>query len=126
MTDRLHSDAIGWLTTVAGDGRPQSSPVWFVWHDGCVYVATEPSAAKVRNVATHPAASFHLEGAAPGDLVVTMEGDVAVVDEDMPSVYADKYAAGFSRLGTTASEYLAQFSTTLRFTPRRQRVFESL
>ena len=125
MTDRLRSAAIGWLTTVAGDGRPQSSPVWFVWHDGCVYIATEPSAAKVRNVATHPAASFHLDGAAPGEMVVTMEGDVAVVD-GMPPTYADKYAGDFSRLGTTASEYLARFSTTLRFSPRRQRVFESL
>jgi len=34
--------------TVTPDGRPQSSPVWFVWDSEAVLVASEPSSGKVR------------------------------------------------------------------------------
>jgi Pyridoxamine 5'-phosphate oxidase len=35
---RLRTEPIVWLTTVRADGRPQSSPVWFLW-DGDGYLA---------------------------------------------------------------------------------------
>ena len=124
-TTRLAAADIGWLTTVSADGRPQSSPVWFVHDDGDIWVASEPEAAKVANVAARPAASFHLEGAAPGDLVVTLEGHAGLADA-MPASYAAKYEDGCRRIGTTAERYLARFSAVVRITPTRWRVFASL
>ncbi len=43
--DRLAAALMGWLTTVRADGMPQSSAVWFVAHDGAIYVLrTTPDA----------------------------------------------------------------------------------
>ena len=28
---RLTGEGVGWLTTAAANGQPQSSPVWFIW-----------------------------------------------------------------------------------------------
>jgi len=47
---RLRQDRIGWLTTVGRDGQPQSSAVWFLFDDGCVYIQSQPRAAKLRNI----------------------------------------------------------------------------
>jgi len=122
---RLAGADIGWITTVDASGRPQSSPVWFLWHEGAVLVATQPSATKVANLADNPAASFHLEGAGPGELVVTLEG-IAAVGGSMPSAYGVKYAGALGRVGTTATAYLADFSATVRLVPSRVRMFRSL
>jgi Pyridoxamine 5'-phosphate oxidase len=35
---RLASKPIGWLTTVNPDGQPQSSPVWFIWDGGSLWL----------------------------------------------------------------------------------------
>lgn len=123
---RLESDTIGWLTTVGRGGRPQSSPVWFVWHSGAVHIASEPTAGKMANLVDNPWASFHLEGAGPGALVVTVEGIAAMgarLVGDVRERYATKYAAGLDRLGTTTSDYLSAFSASITLVPRRWRTF---
>jgi PPOX class probable F420-dependent enzyme len=122
---RLETEHIGWLTTVSPAGLPQSSPVWFLWHDGAVLVASRPSAGKVANLARNPSAAFHLEGAGPGDLVVVLEG-TATVGGTMPDGYARKYADGLERLGAMAAGYLADFSAVVRVAPSRRRVFRSI
>jgi PPOX class probable F420-dependent enzyme len=127
LAERLAGAEVLWLTTVSAVGQPQSSPVWFVWLDGDFHVASEPTAAKVANVAAHPQVSVHLDGAGTGELVVTVEGSAALGEGLGPAepAYREKYAAGFARLGTTADEYLARFSAGLRITPSRWRSFAS-
>jgi PPOX class probable F420-dependent enzyme len=127
LADRLATADILWLTTVGEGGLPQSSPVWFVWHDGAFHVASEPTAGKVANISARPAVAVHLEGAGAGDLVVTVEGEAAlgVGLGTAVEAYVEKHAAGFARLGTSAEEYLAQFSVGVRITPTRWRVFSS-
>jgi len=125
---RLETGEVGWITTVDGGGQPQSSPVWFVWDAEAVHVATRPDAAKVRNVAGNGRVAFHLDGAQPGDVVVTLEGTATVtdgLDEAIADAYVAKYAVGLSRLGITAGEYFEEFSAALRITPTRRRVFRS-
>ena len=31
VVERLENEHVVWLTTVAADGTPQPSPVWFLW-----------------------------------------------------------------------------------------------
>ena len=45
----LAADVVGWLTTVAADGRVQSSPVSFLWDGETVLVYSKPDAPKIRN-----------------------------------------------------------------------------
>jgi PPOX class probable F420-dependent enzyme len=111
---------------VNGRGQPQASPVWFYWDGTAIHIATRPDAPKVRNVRARPAVSFSVDGAAAGDLVVTIEGD-ATVDDELACAddYVTKYAGGMDRLAVTPGEYLAEFSAALRITPTRWRVFTS-
>jgi PPOX class probable F420-dependent enzyme len=125
---RLDSGEVGWITTVDGGGQAQSSPVWFVWDQVAIHVATRPDAAKVRNVAGNPRVAFHLDGTGPGDVVVTLEGTATVtdrLDDAVADAYVAKYAAGIGRLGITAGEYFEEFTAAVRITPSRWRVFRS-
>lgn len=125
---RLQGEEVLWLTTVAGDGQPQSSPVWFHWDGEDVVVLSRPGAPKVANVERHPAVSLHLNGGEAGTLVVSIEA-TAHVERDLGAArraaYAQKYRAGFVRLGTDAPTYLAEFSTALVARPHRVRCFET-
>ena len=123
---RLESADIGWITTVTATGQPQSSPVWFVWHAGALHVATRPDAPKVRNVRANPRVAFHVDGAAPGDLVVSIEGTATVTDAlEANDAYVAKYEGGMDRIGITPGDYFAEFSRALRIAPVRWRVFVS-
>jgi hypothetical protein len=44
--EQLSSDVVGWLTTVAADGRPQTSVISFLWDgDGILFAPTRPRSA---------------------------------------------------------------------------------
>jgi PPOX class probable F420-dependent enzyme len=125
---RLEAADVGWITTVDRHGQPQSSPVWFLWDGAAIHVLTRPGAAKVRNIAGNPRVTFHLDGAGPGDVVVTIEGSAgtaAQLEDSVADGYVAKYASGMNRLGVTSGEYVAEFSVVLRIVPTRWRVFRS-
>lgn len=125
---RLAAAEVGWLTTVGAGGGPQSSPIWFVWHDGRVHLVSEPAATKLGNIARHPEVSFHLEGAGAGDVVVTMEGRATAAGglaQPVAEAYVAKYAAGFARLGTTPVAYFEAFSAPVVIEAVRWRVYAS-
>ena len=120
-------DPIGWLTTVRADGFPQSSPVWFVVHEAAIYIRSQPNAAKVRNISTHPTVGFHLDSDGHGGDIVTLEGTAEVLDEAPPGPMGD-YLAKYdelirTRMGTTPEQLETQFSSTIRITPRRARAW---
>jgi PPOX class probable F420-dependent enzyme len=124
---RLATEPIGWLTTVRADGVPQSSPVWFVVHEAAIYIRSQPHAAKLRNISTHPAVGFHLDGDGNGGDIVTMEAAAEVLDEPPPGLmdaYLTKYDELIrTRMGATPERLETQFSTTIRITPRRARAW---
>ena len=45
------------LATIRRDGRPQLSPVWYVWRDGAFFISTVTSTAKWRNLVRDPRCS---------------------------------------------------------------------
>jgi PPOX class probable F420-dependent enzyme len=129
VATRLHTDEVGWLTTLDDrNGQPQSSPVWFHWNGTDLLVLTQPSARKIANIAAHPLVAFNLDGGQKGTTVVTIEGQAQVVAPvpERLAAYATKYATGFTRLGTDTDRYLGEFSAVIRITPTRARVFPSM
>ncbi|MDH3426650.1 MAG: nitroreductase/quinone reductase family protein, partial [Acidimicrobiia bacterium] len=60
-TKRLQNDLIAWLTTVSRGGQPQTSPVWFLWDDGAIWVYSLPDTARVRNIEANPKVSVNLD-----------------------------------------------------------------
>jgi PPOX class probable F420-dependent enzyme len=51
------------LATIRKDGRPQLTPVWFVWRDGAFLISTIPSTAKWKNLSRDNRCSAIIDGA---------------------------------------------------------------
>jgi len=125
--ERLASDVVGWLTTVAADGRPQTSLVSFVWDGDGILFYGRPDTPKVRNIAANGAVSFHLNCDPYGDHVVIVEGRAQVVPlekrSDVHPAYAAKYAEPHAYWGTDERETADDFSLPIRIHPERVRLW---
>jgi PPOX class probable F420-dependent enzyme len=124
--DHLTADAVGWLTTVAADGRPQSSVISFL-HDGAtIFFYSQPDTPKLRNIAQSPLVSFHLQSDQFGDHLLIVEG-VAEVDPTIPpsdvhEAYQAKYREPLIHWGMDEAKTAADFSVPVRIRPTRVRV----
>jgi PPOX class probable F420-dependent enzyme len=125
--ERLERELVGWLTTVTASGRPQTSPVWFVVHDDAVYVQSRPHAAKLSNIQANGKVSFHLDSDGAGGDIVTLDADAEILDDapkELSDVYLEKYERVIrERMRSTPAAMIADYSTTVRLTPRRVRAW---
>lgn len=127
VATRLATAPLGWLTTVRADGQPQSSYIWFHFDGDDLLVLTEPTAAKVRNLAVHPLVSFHLDGdGSSGGAVLTIDGRAKVLSGDPDPDRIQAYLAKYSELirtglNTTPEQLRRQFSAAIAITPTRVR-----
>jgi PPOX class probable F420-dependent enzyme len=125
--ERLDHETVGWLTTVTAADQPQSSVVWFVVYDEAIYVRSQAGAGKVANLRANGKVSFHLDGNSEGGDIVSIDGDAEILDGP-PSGLLDAYVAKYERrirksLQMTPDGMLADYSTTIRVTPRRVRAW---
>lgn len=49
-----------WFSSTRPDGRAHLAPIWHVWHEGRIYVVTQETAVRTRNIAHQPAVSLSL------------------------------------------------------------------
>ena len=120
VASRMREDSAIWLTTVASDGTPQPTPVWFVW-DGAasVLMYSQPGQAKLRNVGRHSRASLNLDGNRHGGNIVVLHGDVRISDAppvSQASEYVEKYRERIAGIGQTLEQFTELFTVPLRFT----------
>ena len=123
---RLESELMGWVTSVAPDGQPQTSPIWFLWRDGEVVVYSHIRAPRNANIETNPRVSFNLNTDPDGDEVVTMEG-VARIDLGLPPSSADaafqaKHGHMVERYGWTPEWLAENYPVPIVITPTRWRL----
>ena len=127
LDERLRAENIAWLTTVTPGGQPQSSPVWFLWTDGEFLIYAQPRSWKVRNIRAHPQVSVNLNSNAGGGQIATFEATARIADDQPPvhqtDGYLAKYRSGIASIGTTPEQMAADYSTALRLTPTRVRVY---
>ena len=123
----LDEDIVGWLATVAADGRVQTSPVAFLWDGETMLVYSAPDALKVRNVTGHPQVSFQLNCDEFGDRVLIVEG-IAEIDSSAPA-WADnpamvaKYHDRMAHWNLDEAENSLHLSTPIRIRPTRVRAW---
>lgn len=127
LEERLRAEPVAWITTVTPSGQPQSSPVWFLWDEGEFLVYAQPQSWKVRNIRANPRVSLHLNSDEQGGRVVTFEAS-AHIPEGYPEAhevpaYLEKYRRGIAGIGMTPQQMGAEYSTALRVTPARVRVY---
>ena len=121
---RLETERIGWLATVAEDGTPETSPIWFLW-DGQEILLYSLESLRTRNVAFRPRVSLNLDGNSLGGDIVVVEG-TARIDEDTPSAaenpnYLAKYGPVMDDHGWTPEWFSSRYSVPIRIAPTRYR-----
>ena len=124
--ERLATDIVGWLTTVAPDGQPQTFPIWFLWEAGEALIYSDRRAKRNANIAHNPKVSLHLNDDGRGGDMVVMEGE-ARVDDTTPPVtghraYLAKYGDLITELLTSAEEMGTVYDVPIRVRPTRGRV----
>lgn len=124
---RLRTDRVVWLTTVRGDGQPQSTPVWFVWEEdrGTILLFSIPTSPKLANVRANPHVSLHFNDIGGSD-VVTIEGVAEITDDAPPPdrlpAYLEKYRGLIEdELGSDPERFARQYATPVRVRPTRLR-----
>lgn len=122
----LRERIIAWFTTVDAGGRPHAVPVWFLWHDGRLFVFTRPDTKKAANVRRGSPVLVHLDTGPFGSEVVIVHGSAEVSDRDALSwlaefreTYERKYAEAIADYGQPLEDIVAIFSTVLIVTPER-------
>jgi PPOX class probable F420-dependent enzyme len=124
--EHLASDVVAWLTTVAPDGRPQSSLISFLDDGPTIFFYSEPGTPKLRNIARSPLVSFHLQSDPFGDHALIVEGvaevDPSIGPSDVHEAYRSKYRDPLAHWGMDEAETAAGFSVPIRIRPTRVRV----
>jgi len=124
--DHVEADHVAWLTTVAANGRPQSSLISFLRDGSSIFFYSQPKTPKLRNLARSPLVSFHLQSDPYGDHALIIEGsaaiDPSVAPSDVHPAYRAKYAEPLAHWGLDEAETARDFSVPIRIRPLRVRV----
>lgn len=76
----LEGRRVASLATLNTDGSPHLTAVWYLYQDGCFFVATSSKSRKARNLAERPTATLMVEARKPGsERGVTATGPVEVI-----------------------------------------------
>jgi general stress protein 26 len=85
---RLGREMNIWMATVRGDGRPHLVPIWFVWLDNKIYVATGTDTQKFLNLRQNQNIALALPDAAN---VLIIEGEAHAADRATIEVLAEYF-----------------------------------
>jgi general stress protein 26 len=76
---RLGRETAIWVVTVRRDGRPHMTPVWYVWLNERIYIATGTDTQKYSNLRANQAVALALPDTAS---VVILEGEAHAADRN--------------------------------------------
>jgi PPOX class probable F420-dependent enzyme len=127
VEQRLRDEQVIWMVTVNPDGTPEPSPVWFYWDGDTFLIYSRKGTPRERNIRRNGRVSLRFDGNGKGGNIVVFVGD-ATIDENAPPPYAmpdyaEKYRAGFARIGRTAEEFAYAYPLPVRVRPTRLRGF---
>jgi PPOX class probable F420-dependent enzyme len=122
---RLREETVIWLTTVAADGTPQPSPVWFYWDGASFLIYSLAGSPRQRNLDRNPRVSLHFDGNGRGGDIIVFTGQ-ASIDRRAPAAhampeYAAKYREGFRRIGLSPEQFSAKYPLPVRIAPEQVR-----
>lgn len=100
--ERLTREKVIWLATVRPDGRPHLVPLWFVRHNGQIYLCVSGSSVKARNLRSNPAVALALED---GMQPVILEGRATVQEQPWPPAVVAGFQQKYDWAITTDGQY---------------------
>src|SRR5918911_4626179 len=102
VLERLENEQVVWLTTVAADGTPQPSPVWFLWDGQQVLMYSMPNRPKLRHIQANPKVALNFDSD-EGDDVVILTGQARLAESQSAAsatpAYLTKYRQAISEIG---------------------------
>ncbi len=125
---RLQDERIIWLTTVRADGRPEPSPVWFLWNGETILIFSQPDTVKTRNIAKRPKVALNLNSDFYGGDVVVISGEAQIVPDvraaDAFPALVEKYRENLDDPGSvTTEQFTTEYSVAIQITPTGLRGF---
>jgi len=124
---RLRDEEIAWMTTVRGDGQPQSVPVWFLWDGEGFLIYSQEDRQKLKNIARNPRVGINLNSNETGGDVVRVEGTAEIAENAPPAdeveAYVEKYRQSIARIGFDVDGFARAYSVAVRVTPERWQVW---
>ncbi len=124
--EHIETDIVAWLTTVASDGRPQTSVISFLYEHGTIVFYSKPDTPKLRNIEHNPQVSFNLQSDPYGDHYLVVEGTMAIdptiPPSDLHEAYRAKYLDPHAHWEMDVAAVARDFSVPLRISPTRVRV----
>jgi PPOX class probable F420-dependent enzyme len=128
VSRRLSEERIIWLTTVRADGRPEPSPVWFLWDGESIVIFSQPDTVKTRNIASRPKVSLHLNSDYYGGDVVIISGEARIIPEvhaaDAFPALVEKYRENLDNPDSVSTEqFTTEYSVAIQITPAKLRGF---
>ena len=120
--DGVPRDPVAWLVTVASDGRPVPTPVWFLWDNGSFIIFSKPNQAKLKNIARSGRVSLNLEATEDEEQITIFTGHAEIMDRASvaPEIfdrYAQKYEQGMINIKLPRAEYERTYTVPIRMTP---------
>lgn len=76
---RLGREMTIWIVTVRRDGRPHMTPVWYVWLNERIYIATGTETQKFSNLRTNQSVALALPDT---ESVLILEGEAHAADRN--------------------------------------------
>lgn len=128
VADRLETEQVVWIITVAADGTPQPNPVWFVWQPpATVLIYSQANAYRLEHIDRRPRVALHFDGNAAGGNVVVLTGDASIGLEAPPPhehpVYLAKYRESMIRVGGSPQGFSDAYPVPVRIVIDRIRGF---
>jgi PPOX class probable F420-dependent enzyme len=125
---RLRADVVAWLITVAADGTPVPTPVWFWWDGATLLVYSQRDKPKLRHIDANPRVSVALRTDELVDEITVITGEAAV-DPSIPSAdripgYVEKYAGLIARMGANPEQFAGEYAVPIRITPTQLRQWQ--
>ena len=124
---RLRDELVAWLVTVAADGTPVPTPVWFLWDGETILLYSQPDKPKLRHIAMNPRVALALRTDVLGDDLAVITG-IAAIDETAPAAfelppYIEKYRGEIARQGSDPEEFSGAYAVPIRIRPTRLRAW---
>lgn len=88
LLSRISRENTIWIATVRPDGRPHMTPVWFIWLEDKVYVATGSDTRKFANLRQNQKVALALPDP---DQVIIIEGEAHAADYRTADKLADYF-----------------------------------
>ncbi|HEX7409164.1 MAG TPA: TIGR03618 family F420-dependent PPOX class oxidoreductase [Candidatus Binatia bacterium] len=112
------------IATVRKNGTPQVVPMWFLWHDGVMYLSTRTWAAKVKHLRKNPhvAVVVDVMEAPLKNKVVTIDGSAEIltdgVKETTTKIY-EKYMGAEASKTPQAQQSINTPRVLIKITPAK-------